>query len=357
MTAGLPLSPPRTTMTANRRQRNRTERIRLGRSGALPLMVCIGCVVQTGTGFVGHVPRPPSTAAATWPAAVHHRSWPSSQPEPRDRHTPRRQGRAEPGDALAAARGSLAPPHRESSRRGDESVQMVGRAFEAAAGRGIGRRPTTALAAAADRRSGGGGSSGAKVEVAGDKPRRRRGPGRKTLAAAARNGSPVPEATKAASYAIAQAASAGRAAAVEAMEREEADREALNALAGEQREELRASIAEGRGPTVLVSKQGFEPVEQQQKQQQQQRQRQYKPPRQELEKEQEEEEEEEEEEDEDEYDDEDDEEDDEEDDDDEDEDGEPKAKKKTKEELDKEEARQDALAANIQVGQGVRCPA
>lgn len=182
--------------------------------------------------------------------------------------------------------------------------------------------------------------------MASEKPRRRRGPGRKTLAAA-RNVVPVPAATKAASYAIAQAASAGRAAAVEAMEREEADREALNALAGEQRKELRASVAAGRGPSVLVSREGFEPVGQQppppSAQRQRRKQRQPEPPQQELVEEEEEEEEQEEEEGD---------EDEDEEDEDEDEDGELRAKRKTKEELDKEEARQDALAANIQVGLG-----
>lgn len=222
---------------------------------------------------------------------------------------------------------------------------MLGPQFAAAS---PARRPTTALNAAADS----GSSSGGKAEATSGKPIRRRGPGRKTLAAA-RNIVPVPAATKAASYAIAQAASAGRAAAVEAMEREDADREALNVLAGEQRKELRASVAAGRGPSVLVSREGFEPVDQTppQPQRRERPQRQPEPepepPQQELVEEEEEEEKEEEEEDEDDedYDDEDE----DEDEDDEDEDGEPRAKRKTKEELDKEEARQDALAANIQV--------
>ncbi|CAM9733725.1 unnamed protein product, partial [Ectocarpus fasciculatus] len=131
--------------------------------------------------------------------------------------------------------------------------------------------PTTAISAAAADSSSSSSSSGGGVEVAPEKPkRRRRGLGRKTLAAAAkRSRTPVPESTKVASYEIAQAASAGRQAAIEAMEREEADRNALDALAGEQRKELRASVARGSGPTVLVSREGFVPLEEQRLQQQQ----------------------------------------------------------------------------------------
>ncbi|CAN0123540.1 unnamed protein product, partial [Pylaiella littoralis] len=278
----VPARPPHhyTMRSTSRRKRPITERQSCGARAALPLLACLGCFVQPGVGFVGHVPRTPRIPAATSGAAVdHHRTWPTTTATAGSGL--RREVVARPCGIFTGSRGSLLPSstlfasarQRESSRNSNNKVesttpaaaalrvQMVGPPSAAAAA-AAGQRPsTTALHAAADSSSSSSSSGGVK------KPRRRRGPGRKTLAAA-RNALLVPEATKAASHAIAQAASAGRAAAMEAMEREEADREALDALAREQRRELRASLAQGTGPTALVSRQGIDPLPNQQEQQQ-----------------------------------------------------------------------------------------
>ncbi|CAN0088724.1 unnamed protein product, partial [Ectocarpus sp. 13 AM-2016] len=249
-------------MAASRRQRTRDER-RLKQ--ALPLLACFGCLAQTGTGFVGHVPRTPNiftttTATATSLHQHDRRSWGTTTAAAgRPSSGWRLQGRARAGGVSAAtdAAGSAARGSLFGARRPPPSStsKIVG-------GGAAGRRSTLAISAtAADSTSSSStSSSGGGVEVAPEKPRRRRGLGRKTLAAAAkRSRTPVPESTKVASYEIAQAASAGRQAAIEAMEREEADRNALDALAGEQRKELQASVARGDGPTVLVSREGFVP--------------------------------------------------------------------------------------------------
>ncbi|CAM9617302.1 unnamed protein product, partial [Scytosiphon promiscuus] len=262
------------TMATNRRQRPRNKRRRCGSCVTFPLLACLGGLVQTGTGFVGHVPGAPGIAAARSAAAAyrHRRSWPTAAPAGAASAGPKREQSRRPCGTIPGERGALFASCRQqqhphpSSTSGAKSprarAEMVGGPATAVDATRR-RSTTTALHAAADGSGAAGkgvsGSAGSLKIAEDTKPRRRRGPGRKTLAAA-RDVARVPEATKAASHAIAQAASAGRAAAVEAMEREEADREALNALAGEQRRELQASIAEGRGPTVLVSREGFDPL-------------------------------------------------------------------------------------------------
>ncbi|CAN0068912.1 unnamed protein product, partial [Laminaria digitata] len=261
-------------MNGTRRQRSRAEGRNFS-SVALARLACLCCALQTGTGFVGHLPRGPSIAAgapaAAAPAGQHHqRSWSSTlrtshQREQLGQSIGSSAGESRTSNAFARSRSSV--DGRSSRVASAAPVEMVGAAAAAAS---IARRgsttTTTALGMAAAA-----GTSAAGPGLASDAPAKKlkkRGRPRKVPLVVS-DVETVPKATSDAQRDIAEAASAGRAAAAAAASQD--DNDAATAVRTRtttttaatmtvEREDVEATIREEGAPTVVTTK-GFAPLE------------------------------------------------------------------------------------------------
>lgn len=244
------------TMDAARQQRPRAEGRRFA-GVALARLACLLCCafLQTGTGFVGHLPRGPSIAAAGAAAAGgrhHRRPWSSASRTSHQREHLRQSAASAAGEprtsnSFARSRPSLSVVDGRSSRVESALVEMVGAAAATSARRGS---TSTSLAARA-----------AGPELASDapakKPKKRGRPRKVPLVEP--DDEPVPTAMLDAQKDMAEAASAGRAAATAAASQDDAVRTSTTASAVE-REDVEASIREEGAPTV-VTREGFAPLE------------------------------------------------------------------------------------------------
>lgn len=249
----------RAVMDAVRRQRPRAEGRHFA-SVALARLACLLCcaLLQTGTGFVGHLPRGPSTAAARAAAAPgrhHQRSWSSTSRTSHQREKLRQSivssaGEPRTSNTFARFRSSVDV---RSNRVESALVEMVGAAATSSARRGS---SSTSLAA-----------STAGPELASDAPAKmpkKRGRPRK-VPLVEPDDEVVPNAMSNAQKDIAEAATAGRAAAAAAASQDDAavrtsTTASTTAAAVVEREDVEASIREEGAPTVVTSK-GFVPLE------------------------------------------------------------------------------------------------
>ena len=247
----------RPAMDATRRQWPRVE----GRnysSVALVRLACLCCALQTGTGFVGHLPRGPSISAGAAAAGRHHqRSWSSTL---RISHQREQLGKdidtvvGEPRTSNAFARPRSSVDRRSSRVESAARVEMVGTAVAASARRGA-TTSTTALALAAARTS----TAGAELkrDAPAKKPKKRGRPRKVPLVVP--DAEVVPKATSDAQKDVAEAASTGRAAAAAAASQDD-DAAPTTTSTTVKREDVEATIREEGAPTVVTTK-GFAPLE------------------------------------------------------------------------------------------------
>lgn len=243
-------------MNATRRQRHRAEGRNLC-SGSLARLACLCCALQRGTGFVGHLPRGPSIAASAAAAGRHHQqSWSSTL---RTSHQREQLGTAvgsaagEPRTSSVFARSRSSLDGRSNRVEPAAPAEMVG-AAAASARRGA-TTSTTALALAAA------GTSPAGAELASDapakKPKKRGRPRKVPLVPDAE---PVSKSTSDVNKEIAEAATAGRAAAVAAAGQDDDAVRTTRETAAVKREDVEATIREEGAPTVVTTN-GFVPLE------------------------------------------------------------------------------------------------